>query len=265
MGDGESVVRAIAVARAAWPGVALDDAVFHSALARGLDGRGELAIDDLHTRDLYLAQACAAGDEQALAQFDRQLLGLVPQFLSRHPARGRSDEVRQLLRERLLVSGDGAPPRIAGYSGRGALADWLRVAALRVASNLVRADRPTRELDDDIAAAALTDAPELRVLEARYQRAFRAAFRAAFAALSPVERTLLRLHFVDGITVRKLVPLVGGSPATAGRRLLAAQRRLGEAVLAELSASMATPVGELASIVRTLLSRLEVSLTALAG
>src|SRR5262249_3528612 len=150
-------------------------------------------------------------------------------------ARDSADEVRQRLRERLLVASGDGPPRIGQYSGRGALGAWVRVAALRVASNLARGEREHDTLDDGALAGNFAAVPELPVLESRSRGAFRAAFRAAFAALEPGERTLLKLHFVDGLSVRKLIPILGVSSATVGRRLLAAQARLGERVLSELS------------------------------
>lgn len=236
--------------------------MFRQSLLRGIDAP-DTTITDLHAEDLYLAQACAAGNTQALESFDRELLAQVPRFLARHPARAHADEVRQILRERLLVGVDGAPPRIATYSGRGLLTSWVRVAALRTASNLLRADRPHHELSDRLPTGELPELPELQVLEGRYREVFRDAFRTAFAALESEERTMLKLHFFDGVTVRKLVPILGVSSATAGRRLLAAQRRLRRLVFEQLSAAVETPAAELESIVRVLVSRLEVSMSAL--
>jgi RNA polymerase sigma-70 factor, ECF subfamily len=263
----EVVQQAIVAARAAWPSIILDERAFRQSLHRGVIGRSDpaRALGDLCAADLYLAQACATGDRRALEAFDREHLARVPVFLARHPARALADEVRQVLRERLLMPrDDGAPPRIADYSGRGPLGSWLRVATLRAASNLIRGDKAHDELDDnDLPTGALAEVPELRVLEGRYKQAFRDAFRRAFASLEPDERTLMKLHFVDGVTVRKLVPILGVSSATAGRRLQAAQRRLGDRVLAELAQATDQPAEELESVVRALMSKLEVSLSAL--
>src|SRR5947209_904462 len=48
------------------------------------------------------------------------------------------EEVRQTVREKLLVAAADAPPRIVEYTGRGALAAWLRIIAVRAALNLRR-------------------------------------------------------------------------------------------------------------------------------
>lgn len=253
---GEAIDAAVAEARRAWPDVAGDEPAFRARLEVA-------AVGDLCVGDLWLALGCAAGDSTALAAFETRYLANVPAMLARHRARDSADEVRQRLRERLLVGSGDEPPRIGTYSGRGALGSWVKVAALRVAANFLRGERDHEPLDDGALAGTLALVPELAVLESRYHGAFRAAFHGAFAALSPAERALLKLHFVDGLSVRKLVPILGVSSATAGRRLLAAQTRLGELVLAELAKRVeATPV-ELESVVRALLSRLEVSLSLL--
>jgi RNA polymerase sigma-70 factor, ECF subfamily len=257
----ELVERAVAAAHAAWPAIALDDDTFRAALADAAGG-DPAVLAALAVADLYLAQACAHGQPRAIEAFDREYLARVPQLLARHPARAQADEVRQLTRERLLVASEGAPPRIATYSGRGPLAGWVRIATLRVASNLRRMVPAHVELPDGL-TSAFADVPELQLLESRYRLAFRAAFRAGFAELSAEDRTILKLHHVDAVTVRKLAPIFDVSVATAGRRLLSAQHRLGELVLAQLSVAVAVPAAELESVVRALLSRLEVSMSVL--
>jgi len=260
------VQRAIASARAAWPAIILDEARFRQSLLRAVEGQSDpaRALGDVCAADLWLAQACALGDARALEAFDREHLARVPIFLARHPARALADEVGQVLRERLLLRREDGPPRIADYTGRGPLGSWLRVATLRAAANLTRSEKTHDELEDnDLPTGAFAEVPELRVLEGRYKQAFRDAFRRAFAALAPDERTLLKLHFVDGVTVRKLVPILGVSSATAGRRLQAAQRLLGDRVLAELAHQTDQPAEDLESVVRALMSKLEVSLSAL--
>jgi RNA polymerase sigma-70 factor (ECF subfamily) len=257
----EALDRALAEGAKAWPTLTVD----RDAMRRALRARVETAADpaaalaDLVTADLYLAQACAAADPVALRILDEQFLARIPAMLARHRARESADEIRQLIREKLLV---GSPPRIVEFGGRSPLAAWLRVVVMRAASNFTRGAKQTTPVDEDV-LGALAEVPELRVLEDRYKQAFRAAFRAAFERLAPEERTLLRLHFVDGASVRKLAPILGVSTATAGRRVLAAQTRLGELALHELGERSGASPSELRSVVRTLLSRLDVSLSVL--
>jgi RNA polymerase sigma-70 factor (ECF subfamily) len=259
----ELVAQAVAAARAAWPGIAIDDAAFRETLRQAAGG-DPAVLAELATVDLCLAQACAQSDPRAREIFDRDYLTCVPQLLARHPARAQADEVRQLVRERLLVSPGGGAPRIATYTGRGPLAGWVRIATLRVASNLHRAVRDHDDLPDGL-TSAIAEVPELRVLEGAYRDAFRAAFRRAFDALDATERMILKLHHVDGVTVRRLAPILGVSVATAGRRILAAQHRLGALVIDQLAAAAAIPNTDVASVVRALISRLEISMSVLLG
>src|SRR4051812_24320914 len=106
----ESLARASAAAKAAWPTFTLDGDAFEQALRRAVAAEVDpvRALDALCVADLYLAQACAHGDRQAMAAFDREHLALVATFLARHPARPLADEVCQALREHLLVPRAGA-------------------------------------------------------------------------------------------------------------------------------------------------------------
>jgi RNA polymerase sigma-70 factor (ECF subfamily) len=142
-----------------------------------------------------------------------------------------SDEVLELLRARLFVRSGGALPRIATYSGRGPLAGWLKVAAVRVAVGHYRASRAARErsVDGDVlerlAPSASAD-PELAYLRARYQAVFEDALKQALTALTPQQRTLLRLYYVDGIRVEKLGAMSGVHGSTVSRWLARARGTL---------------------------------------
>src|SRR5262249_26695993 len=106
------------------------------------------------------------------------------------------DEVQQALREKLFVGKDGSSPKIAEYDGRGTLASWVRVVALRTAVDLRRKSPeapPEPEADQPEPA---TGDPETGYLQQRYRGAFDTAIRGAIAALGRDQRELLRLHFV---------------------------------------------------------------------
>src|SRR5262249_36728140 len=150
--------------------------------------------------DLYLACACKEGHPAALVAFDRVHLARVPEYLARmHAAPDFCDDVRQILSEKLLVASRDAAPRIAEYSGRGSLAAWLRIAAVRTALNL-RAQRREEPEESGYSFehifAAARASTEVEYLRKRYAHEFTLALRAAFAALSPDQRLVLRLHLV---------------------------------------------------------------------
>ena len=242
--------------RAAWPGIELE----RDALAAFIAARGE--ADALNAADVYLACACAAGDPAALAAFERAYLAKVDDFLRGvRPSRELVDEVRQHLRERLFL---GERPRIADYSGRGTLASWLRVAALRAASNFRRSEGARdRAAARAPAAPAVPLDPELALVRSRHSSEFERALGDAFAGLDERERNLLRLHFLDGLGIDGLAPVFGVHRATVARWLAAARTRLHDAVIELLRARLAVDARELESLLRVVRSDLEISLQTL--
>jgi RNA polymerase sigma-70 factor (ECF subfamily) len=260
----DELLRALAAlveaARAALPGVDVPPADFArhvAARCAGADPRK--AIEGLHAADLYLACACARGDARAIALLEERFLAEVPRFLApmRLPV-SAVDEVRQLVRERLLV---GDPPRIADYAGRGPLAGWLRVVALRLASDLRREGAGTKERADEPAIPAVD--PELLLVKRRYGEAFNQAFADAFAALDPEERNLFRLFYLDGLNLDRIAIVCQVSRATAGRRMLAARKRLLDGTLRLVGERLRVPPDELESLLGVVRSRLEISLPGL--
>src|SRR5262245_56564611 len=195
--------RAWETARAAWPQVELArDAFAVHVRSKLAPAAAPEDVERLDAAGLYLACACAHGIASALAEFDLHLLGKVPAFLARiQGSSALPDEVRQILRERLLVAGAGESPRIATYAGDGPLAAWVRVAAVRTALNLL--EKMDERLGHDsraIQAAAAATTPEQDVSESDQQRMFREVLAQAVSALPAQQRTALRLHFADGLT-----------------------------------------------------------------
>jgi RNA polymerase sigma-70 factor (ECF subfamily) len=135
---------ALAAARAAHPGIdgAASDFV-EFVLARAGKGAAE-KLPSLRVADLWLARACAArvpGAAEALDAFIAGGIGHAVRGLDSSPA--FRDDVRQAVRDKLLVGNPPGGPGIASYSGEGALAIFVRVAARRTALNLrTRAAHP---------------------------------------------------------------------------------------------------------------------------
>jgi RNA polymerase sigma-70 factor (ECF subfamily) len=242
--------------RAAWPGVTVDTGRFAAHVAR-LSDDGELH------EDLYLACACAAGDAAALQVFERQILGEVGRFVRRiDPSPELAEEVRQALRERLLVARPGELPRIADYSGRGPLGAWVRVAAVRLAIDL-RRKRGEAPLPVDEAAPAGELDPEAALLRARHQDDYQAALREALATLSVRERNLVRMHFVDGMTVERIGVVYQVHKGTASRWIQAVRQKLLDETYRGLGARLRLSPSELVSLTAMMQSQLHVSLSGL--
>ncbi|MBX7080187.1 MAG: sigma-70 family RNA polymerase sigma factor [Nannocystaceae bacterium] len=248
-------------ARARWPGLTLDREI----LATALQGAG-LASDagSVALEEFVLAQACAAGDAVAIAAFEREYVALVPRYLARiEPEAEVIDEVRQRVRARVLVAEPGRAPRIAEYSGKGPLGAWLRVVARSVHSNL-RRDRPAPSASPPSHAllhkAGPPLSPELAALHERYLPTILTAIEAAIASLPPRDRTLFKLHYLDGLALEAIGRMHGVHKATVSRWLAAARQQVQEQVTAALAQAAGTAPADARSLLLLLESQLDVSL-----
>src|SRR5262249_5204945 len=123
----------------------------------------------------------------------------------------------------LFVCEPGRRPGIEEYAGRGELRGWLRVSASRMAMQVLREQRRTAPLDSDLAAHLAVRSPntnpERMLLQVLYRPEVKAAFEEAMRSLPNHERTVLRQHFIDGLTIDDLGKLHGVHRATAARWL----------------------------------------------
>jgi len=217
---------------------------------------------------LYFALACVRGDPAALRGFEARCAPVLLR-MARRAKLGDADanDLVQRLRMHLLVGTEGSPPKLAEYSGRGDLAAWLRVVALRAAVRAARGAAAGEGEDEDAILAALSsgDDPELSYLKAVYRSAFREAFAAAIASLDAPLRTLLRQHLVDGLTIDELAPIYGVHRATAARRLQEARETLLARVRREFAQRARVSDREMNSVLRLVESRFNVTLKRLLG
>lgn len=222
---------------------------------------------DLHHEDLAWARALATQDREALARYEREL---VPKLASQLRRRGYTDDqiadVQQALRARLFV-GDGDGPAIARYEGRGRLASWVLVAALREAVRVRQRSRREPAVEDDvlIGLADRSDIVPMATDKERYRESFRAAFRTALAALSPRDRTLLRLHLIDSLSIDQVGAIVGVHRATAARWIGAAREAVASGVRRDLMRQLGADPWEVDELMRWIRSRIELSLSGLAS
>jgi RNA polymerase sigma-70 factor (ECF subfamily) len=258
----------LASARAAWPRVRLEEAVFLHHLAERLPPgpASERTLRELHGADLYLACACARGDAAAHAALEAGFLPKVAAAVARvDGAADVASEVCQVLREKLLTSEAGRPPRIADYQGQGPLAAWLRAAAVRTALNLRRsAHRKARAEEEALADATVPGShPELEHLRQQHRADFQAALAESLAALSPRERTVLRLHLVEGLALERIGAMYRTHKSTVSRWLARAREQVLEGTRARLAERLRLSPDELHSLLRDMPGQLDLSLPAL--
>ena len=262
-----AVAEAFAAAQAAWPALAVPLEAFAAGVARAVPEASARAVAGLHAADLYLALACAQGEQAALAAFDRDLTGVIERAATASGATpAEAAELVQIVRVRLLVGKTAAAPApaIATFSGKASLASWVKVVATREAARLLARDRRQEPLEDEVLAKEIAsgDDPQLEHLKRTYREEFRAAFAAAVEALTDRERLVLRQYTLDGLGIDQLAQLHHIHRATAARWVAAARRAVVEGTRRALIARLRVPPDELDSILRLIRSQLDVSLPA---
>ena len=267
-----ALARAFADGRARWPELDVSAESFVAHLARSVAAgtpAPAAAVSLLHAADLYLACACANALPAALARFEAAHLTRLEVVLAGVVVitPEEVDEVRQQLRVKLLVGepATARPPLISSYSGRGPLASWVRVAAVRQALTLVRDARigaraGRRAAVEGALGTALGADPELDFVKGRYKGDFAAAFEAALGEIADRERALLRMHVVAGLTLEKIGAIYHVDRSTVSRWLADARRALLDGTELQLRDRLGLGPAEFESMARLLTSQLEIDL-----
>lgn len=268
-GTTEAIAGYLDAGRGAWPGVNVASERFAAELARRLGPDATpAALAQACGADVYLAIACIDGDPAAVAWCTKVVereVGIAAAKLRATP--DQAAEATAELGRVLHVDEPGRAAALREFSGRGNLRAYLRVIATR---DLIRAiNRGRREApsvnDEILEKLATLQDPELSMLRARYHGAVTDAMRAAVAGLDDRTRALLRYQIVDGRTVDQVGAVYAVHRATAARWLVAAREALGDAIQVELAARLEVGPDEVASIIRLVQSRVDVSLERLLG
>jgi RNA polymerase sigma-70 factor (ECF subfamily) len=243
-----------ASARARWSNVPLDPEGFRKHATRlGLGDPELIERGD----DLFIVAAVLEGVPNGVARFDEVLVQAahVAGRIDRTPA--FIDEVKQELRVTLFM---GTGPKLRTYLATGTLLDWLRVVAVRLALNLKRGHPPR---DAEAVADAVLGDQEAQQLKRFYLEDMRWALKVGFDRLSPRERTLLRLHFIDGLNIERIGVIYGAHRATVARWLVAIRRRLFEETKAELAAKHGLDTADVRSLYRLMEADVHISMSRL--
>jgi RNA polymerase sigma-70 factor (ECF subfamily) len=244
---------------AALPDVTVTPARFAAHLAARLNDSDDQA--PLQLGDLYLACACLDGDGAALLRMQREHLAAVPQMLASYPQLV-IDEVVERLPERLFVSAGERLPKLAQYSGRARLRTWLKTVALNCAHDVQRRRRVVVPLADNaelIAAIGI----DIEQQQGRHALAvdFRRAVTHAVAALLPEQRLLLHGMYIEGLTLKELGAPEHADPSTVFYRLKKIYATLRQDIEAFMRAELKLSPSECESLVRSMLSHLDLRIT----
>ena len=183
-------------------------------------------LKELQCHDLYLALACAQGNEFAWWDFDQAYRRYLER-VARHLASADIDaeEVVDAVYVELFGTRvvDGMrQSKFATYSGRGTLRGWLRTVVWHAVIDLHRAKHDQisvdewaetgGEADDRPGWRAQTHSGERALLHQiereRYGQVVVAALDIAFARLDDHEKLLLLYYHVEGLKLREIARLV---------------------------------------------------------
>jgi RNA polymerase sigma-70 factor (ECF subfamily) len=262
----ERLDRLLTEAMAARPGFTVDarDFVAHWATHLSHCKTPESEFERLHLADLCLAFACGHGDPEALRMFQAEFVPIaISTVRGVDSSEAFVEEVTQQLLERILVASPGQP-RVLEYAGRGSLEHWLRAAALRLALNARRSARRAPDQlgsDSQFEVAAPTADLQFDILQARFGADFGAALKEAMSDLSSQERSLLRLHFLDGLSFNQIGAVYQVNKSTISRRMSHAREVLLTKTRERLEKKFHLGAPEVESLMRMLGPELQLSLT----
>jgi RNA polymerase sigma-70 factor (ECF subfamily) len=268
------LTRAWEDARAKWPTVELDPKLFVKHLAERLPAKAptdpiEPLLESLVLDDLYLACACLHGVPSAIAAFEHYYLPKLRKHLAqRRQSAAALDEICQLTRVKILVSTAEGPPKIADYAGEGSLMGWVRAIASRISLRQREAEKPGTEEDPGDILDMLPEpgaAPDMDAIRQRHQEDLRQAMREAFAMLSADDRHLLRLYYVDKLSMYKLMPLYGVSQPTISRRMADAREQVYKETRRLLQERLGLSQLEFQSFMKLIDSQFDVRISQLLG
>lgn len=212
------------------------------------------------TDEAEFARAVVRGEPEAVRRFERVHLGALDAALAHMKLDADTlDEVKQRVRERLLLADPPQPARLESYAGQGKLEGLVVVTASRIALDLLRARKaPTSEASAIEQLADEGADPLLAAMKSAAKSGFREAFSSAIEALSPRDRALLKLHLLRGVTLEALATMYGVHRATVVRWLADARAKVVSDTRRALSSSVRS--GELDETMALIESQLDASI-----
>jgi RNA polymerase sigma-70 factor (ECF subfamily) len=211
---------------------------------------------DALAEDRDLARRCAAGDAEAIRALEAANFPLVRGALARLGLTPDAvDEAVQVLRVRLFVASEGAPPAITSYDGRAKLSTWLHTIAVRLARRTARRHAPIAGGEEAIDAAITPLSPELAYFRAQYREIVDQAVREALSSLSTRERHLLRC-WATGMTLDEIAAFYRTHRSTASRWVQGSRDALEKATRAAVVRRTGMSEREYAQVTRVVLSQL---------
>lgn len=195
-----------------------------------------------------------------MARFERELLAPIDAALAHMKLDASTlDEVRQRVRQRLLLPAEDGTVRLVSYAGDGKLEGLVIVTATRIALDLLRERRPREAISvSDAIADEHDDDPLMKLMKERARQEFRSAFASAVDGLDARDRNLLKMHLLRGVALEKLAEMYSVHRATVVRWLADARAKVLSATRKELERTLGER--EIADTIALIESQLDASI-----
>lgn len=216
--------------------------------------------------DVYLALACGKAHPRALEMLQRKYFPALDDYLARmgFEAVTRQDVFQQVVLH--LCTGDS--PRILTYAGRAALGSWLRVATFRCAVNMANVGGIPWTAEREVTLSQLVSPdidPETQATIEKARPLFQSALQRVMTELKDRDKTLLRLCFLDGLSIDGIGTLYGVHRATAARWICEIRRRIFQGVESVLVGEFGLRASEFHSLAFLVRSEIQLSLDRVLG
>jgi RNA polymerase sigma-70 factor (ECF subfamily) len=188
----------------------------------------------VHSADLELARACAAGDEHAWEQFVREYRPLLYRAADALDPTGAAREVADSLYAELFgvtSTGTARPSLFRYYEGRSSLATWLRAVLAQRFVDGVRNRRKVEPLAEDELPAAEGEPDPQR---GRYVTLVQQALERAILTLPARDRLRLSCYYLQELTLAETGRIMKESEATASRQLARTRQVIRRAIEEQL-------------------------------
>jgi RNA polymerase sigma-70 factor (ECF subfamily) len=201
------------------------------------DSEARAFFAGLHTEELILARACAAGNEHAWEIFltrYREKLYVSALRIAREDSSARelADSLYADLYATRVRDGERAS-KLTSYTGRGSLEGWLRAVLAQEYVNRYRKTRRTVSLEEEVEEGSQFAAPEAEP-EVPADSRLESATDEALSALSGEERTILAAYFLDDRTLADIGRMLRVHESTISRKLERLTKALRKQIVASL-------------------------------
>jgi RNA polymerase sigma-70 factor (ECF subfamily) len=249
-------------AESEWPHFRLERLAFRQRLMRDFEAWDDdiAVLLQLHVADLYLALACELGTSAAITSFATIHLAGLDMHLKRFRRSSlRVDDLRREMEDTLLFGKGDRPGRIGQYRGRGPLKNFVAATARNITLTMLRSERRRARNVDVLTETSMLSRIPAPIASARNESAVRDAVRSALLELDRRQRTVVRLHVVQGVTLTQIGRMLKVNQSTVSRTLDAALRFLQRKLRRELRDGCGMTESEMLSVIRDVRCTIELN------